>query len=207
MPVLWRHLVHGRRAFSGGERRMNRSPIVLTTPDAAYLRTPKCACTAIKQALFERYGHECRSCNLSEWSQNLPLIAMWRDPFDRIESAFRYFTQSTHRKYQATAPGLPRAIDWPGFVLGALMIPDDERNPHIRSQYRTACADYLDPIAVDFLPAEVLRWDFAAFARRFDLPDIPHLNASSTERVEWTPDDRRAVRLAFDSDFEIWEDV
>lgn len=127
------------------------------------------------------------------------LVAFWRDPLKRLESAYR-FMSAPHRDAYVAAHNIPPvSLAFGDWVLALCACPDHLRDRHVASQWR----HYVDPATGRWLAGEVLRWDFAAWCDRFGVPreGLGHVNPTDPGSVatEWTQEALQAV--AADPDY------
>jgi hypothetical protein len=122
--------------------------------------------------------------------KGLPRVAMWRDPFARIESAYRMFRSGNDT--------IGTFQEW----LGRVLVSDElQSDRHIRPQWRSCVAED------KWLPNRVVRWQFHEFCEVLKLPLIKDVhNASQHWPTEWTEQMRKAYRCVYAKDFEIWHD-
>ena len=123
-------------------------------------------------------------------------VAHWRNPYDRMESAFRFFSQHNHPH---TVPD-PSA-GFSNWVIQISETPDEQRDPHLISQWRSVTQLYTEG------PDVVIRWDFSKLATEFIVPEIPHVNKSRGERQHWTDEAEAKFYHSYHKDFEVWYDV
>lgn len=169
--------------------------ICLPSADRLWLPIRKNAHTAIFEAIWanhvpwypvqppERHSHALR----------YPRVALWRDPFARIESAYCYFTV---RHQLADLP--PNNYDFAPWVQAICAQADEVRNPHMATQHRIATLFYPD------LPQRIVRWDFNALAQELGLSTIPKANPSASRPIQWTDRVMDQFVVAYAIDFEIW---
>ena len=170
---------------------------VICLPEVQRLWLPirKNAHTAVFEAIWSARvpWYPVRPADLPR--HHMQRICLWRDPFDRLESAYRYF----HDK-DLDWPDLPDAkqpfADW---VLAICRMPDSLRNPHIRSQYAIA------KLFFTTLPEIIIRWDFAELATNLGVPEIPKLNASTEMELVWTEEAMAKAAWEYAIDFKVWE--
>ena len=108
-------------------------------------------------------------------------VVMWRNPKDRIESAFKM------RADQGIEEDFSRWV---------VDICTSGLETHLKPQI-----EYCDN------PMYLFRWDFDGFKKLFRLKrEIPHENESGTHYyMDWTSEARFAFELAYKHDIRIWE--
>lgn len=177
-----------------------------------YFVVPKVACSSIKTALLPLFGIEDpsahpadrengvhalfdRSSHQIDKATFLTVRSRYRDsrkfvfvrnPWDRLASCYS-------QKLAPSGQGLGRemyaerrlhvGMGFPEFVRAVCRIPDEEADPHFRSQHVVACGNGpRKRILADFVGRyENLREDFALVAGKIGAnPELPHLLPSST---------------------------
>jgi hypothetical protein len=107
---------------------------------------------------------------------------MWREPHERIESAFRMFRPETSFSKFVIRFSEAEAI-W---------------DKHLRPQ--TDFCSWQGRRFVD----HVIQWDFYEFARIFATDPIEHRNPSEPMAIFWSAEARKAFDSRFAEDIEIW---
>lgn len=174
--------------------------IYLPHPNRIYIPIRKNAHTAIHEAIIvSRNPWWSAPPDILDWAirNGAQVATLWRDPFERIESAYRFF--STHRYASDEIPDVRQSFaDW---VLAVCEIPDAKRDLHLRSQCRTC----LDSMGFGVLEdVRIIPWDLPALAAELMLPPIPHLNATESFTCHWTDRAKYAFITAYATDIEIW---
>jgi hypothetical protein len=178
---------------------------------AVYIEIPKVACTSIKVALAGVCGvdlaasggnpHEARwptpraaPARLGPRFPGLFAFAFVRDPWERLVSCYRDKIRGEVDGYTffTIRPGVANCLarfdafvagmSFDAFVRAVAAIPDDDADPHFRSQH-TFVTDDAGQLAVDFVGRyERLADDLRAVERRVGLPalDLPRLQAART---------------------------
>lgn len=120
-----------------------------------------------------------------------PIVAMWRDPFSRAESAYRMFVSCDGE--------LP---PWPEYIDGMLDRYErgEEKDVHKLPMYEVASDRY-----GVFVPTIIVRWDWVQMAKLFELDPLPVKNASVPCPTVWSPEQKNRYRELYVRDFEIWE--
>ena len=169
---------------------------VIYLPQAQCLWLPirKNAHTAIFEAIWS---------NRAQWMQVPPRdlskyheikrVAMWRDPFRRLESAYSYF------KTRSQLEDLPSLLlNFPDWVMEVCNQADAQRNPHVASQTRIA------KLFFDTLPEKIIRWNFPAMASELSLSEIVPRNASVRVKLDWSYHAICQVEKEYEKDLRIW---
>jgi chondroitin 4-sulfotransferase 11 len=185
--------------------------IALERYAAVYIEIPKVACTSIKTALAgllgvnlaDTDGNPHEAC----WPQprvapaysgprfpGLFSFAFVRDPWDRLVSCYRDKIRGEVDGYTffTIRPGVANCLarfdafvagmSFEDFVHAVAGIPDDDADPHFRSQHTFVCDD-TGRLALDFIGRhERLADDLRSVERRLGLPalDLPRLQAART---------------------------
>jgi chondroitin 4-sulfotransferase 11 len=184
--------------------RYARQTVLLGPYSAVYIATPKVACTSIKMALAKLLGlglestdpHRVRwpSAKMSS-NRTGPLFpdlftfAFVRNPWDRLVSCYRdkIGGEVDGYTYCTIRPGIANCLArfdvfFPGmsfsdFVAAVALIPDDEADPHFRSQH-TFVTNEANAVGIDFLGRfERLADDFRLIQEKIGLPcyELPWL--------------------------------
>ena len=155
--------------------------------------------------LYNRSGHQINKANfLADDYAGHFKFAFVRDPWDRLVSCYK----------QKVAPGgqglycyeyeevpLYVGMSFTQFVEAVHSIPDEEADPHFRSQYPAVCGDRPGaPILADFVGRfENLETDFARVAEQLGASQLrlPHLLPSRAKRDRLSDNlyDRRLAKL------------
>lgn len=152
-----------------------------------FVTLPKNASNAIGRAL--RNKGKTTGCNPQ--TAKGEIVVLWRSPFDRLASWYRYVTQINHR-YPENRKAIPKAgWSFEQFIEALVNIPDFERNKHYRSQYT---------LSFPYHPTKIIRWDFEELKREFELEFIGRENATSNGQEFWT--DELATKLLKDPDYQ-----
>jgi hypothetical protein len=163
-----------------------------------FLYLQKCASSSIELRLRQKYGSgTSRNVPLGEYEG--PLAVMWRNPAERLESAYRMF-QERPEMGKTRDSALPRAdkMPFPDWVTRVLKIPDEDRDLHIASMSRQSSTDGV------FRPTKVYLWDFeqleADYGVEFDVRN------ASDHRIPtpWPYGQARDHHLAYEADWEVW---
>ena len=132
------------------------------------------------------------------------IVTMWREPYSRIESTFRMYSEKPEAHPRFTEvygfERTPSFADWLATSLEKYRA-GEQHDPHQLPMY---------DVATDknerFVPTKIIRWDWVELARTFELPVIKQLNASKKEiETAWTDGLRIKYRRLFREDFRVWE--
>lgn len=116
---------------------------------------------------------------------------MWRDPFDRILSAYHFLKS---RNFIESSKGFSQ------FIRKVCDLEDNKRNIHYRSQSGLCEFDKITPDVI-------YRWDFDRFYKDFNIKEVPDpVNVSSKDDL-WEDYLRVIYYHAFKRDFDIWESL
>lgn len=135
-------------------------------------------------------------CLLGDWPWDLA-FAVVRNPYKRLESEYRYAC----RRQPQDDGSWPMFSDWVEEQLSRAETDPCYNDNHFRPQS-------------DFLGGDTKAWRFEnqlhkAFASvaeclGIDRPEqLPHLNASPSVKVTWTPSAKAAADRAYHKDFEV----
>jgi hypothetical protein len=210
--------------------------VLLERHGAVYVEIPKVACTSIKTALAPIVGvrledsagnpHEARWPTPPPPARAGPLFpglfafAFVRDPWERLVSCYRDKIRGEAPGYTffTIRPGVANCLarhdafvagmSFDDFARAAASIPDDEADPHFRSQH-TFVTDDAGRIAVDFVGRhERLAEDWDRVARRIGLPPValPRLQAAPAMPYAafYTDETRRIVAARYRGDVELF---
>lgn len=211
--------------------------VLLEAWSAVYVEIPKVACSSIKVALAELLAIEIEhedphqtpfptvACELTASGPLYPGLFSFtfvRNPWDRLVSCYRDkilgevdgFTHFILRpgvadclaRFEAFRPGM----SFDRFVRAVASIPDEEADPHFRSQ---SCfvTNRSGEIAVDFAGRfESLEVEFAEIGERLGIPamNLPRLQAAPVRRDYrgyYTTTTRKIVAGRFGNDIELFE--
>ena len=126
-----------------------------------------------------------------------PLSVMWRNPKDRMESAYRMFYD---RREMAVTRNLPDMdLGFTQWVHEVLQQPDADRDLHVATMTAQATRGGV------FKPTVVYRWDFAQVAADYGVSVIDTRNPSD-HRIPtvWGPGLLDAHREAYAADWQRW---
>jgi hypothetical protein len=127
-----------------------------------------------------------------------PRVVMFRNPVDRIESAYRFFYVREKTPLALLHPAKTPFDQWVEWICGQL---DEDRNKHVCTQVALATVG----MTPGRLPAIIVRWDFAEFAQEFGLSTIKPENQSEADiPTVWSDRARQAHAEAFTEDFKVW---
>jgi hypothetical protein len=165
--------------------------------DLAFLTTHKCGRTAVAEALGPGIT----------WPKYLaldtppPIVTMWRDPHERMESTYRWARRaSPHRWFVGRGDKLnymfpPPDKPFSSWVASVCKYPVDSWfDSHLKSQ-TWFNADH---------PALCLRWDWDVFDHLFGVK-IERTNVSDPGvETEWTDAARQAFEQCYAEDIKFW---
>lgn len=142
----------------------------------------KNASTGLRRAL--RGAYRCEKLTPAEgWQRPEIKIAMLRDPYRRMESAYRMYNPP---------------MKFSPWVLRQMASCGPDADAHLRQQIRF-CMN-----AGRWMIDEVIRWDFVAFAERFGLPPIERDNPSGDRPTPWTEEAKAVFEDCYWADLMIW---
>ena len=128
-----------------------------------------------------------------------PLAVMWRNPADRLESAYRMFFQKPDLLMDRNIPEPQMGFDaWAHKVMDQ---KDSERDLHVASMTYQSTAFRTK----GFMPTRVYSWDFAQVALDYGVPGIDVRNATDKRwPLYWSQDlyDRHLVE--YSDDWRTW---
>lgn len=139
-----------------------------------YQPVNKAASTGLDDAIRLRWAHDAESLGLSEairYGSEYAVVGMFRDPFARLESAYRYLSGCQRQRYVATHNVPPTDLPFSAWVAEVCSIPDYLRDKHICSQ-----------IGFHWHLDHIVCWDFGKFARLFDIDEPGVVNASQNQK-------------------------
>ena len=160
-----------------------------------FLYMQKCASTSIEEALRKKHGHG-KPVPLRDYDG--PLACMWRDPGERLESAYRMFRERPEMG-KTRDHAVPRAdhMDFEEWAWGVLEKHDATRDLHVASQYRQATVDGR------FKPTVIFKWDFAALGDAYGVT-LDRRNVSSHAPTVWSPELILAHATHYEADWLVW---
>jgi hypothetical protein len=124
-------------------------------------------------------------------ADNKTKFVMWREPEDRIESAFRMYRENNEH-YGVFA-------DWVLRICDRINWEETIRDGHITPQWMQCMWED------QFVPTKIIRWNFAEFSAEASLPPMSRrYNASYHWPTKWTDEARASYRERYAKDFEIW---
>jgi len=145
-----------------------------------YVPILKNASTTLGDALRRRWP-EMQTANCE--STRGRRIAMWRDPYKRMESTYKMMVrQGLGNDFSKYVVDVCKCSMWP-------------HDPHLKPQH------YFGPVD------QVVPWDFDLFARLFKLKDWGHLNKARSVEVEWNASALKHFKKRYRQDIEIWDDI
>lgn len=164
----------------------------------AFLKINKNACTGIQAAIMHKHGvppmpqHE----YLEKYGDDLQVVAMWRDPYKRLQSCYRFIQRDDLTGVLKEGKQLPDyRLPWPDWVTA--LCGAEWSDPHVATQYELAFNDRVEPDAI-------VPWDFEYIKFLFGLEDIPIRNESPKLDCPWDPVLRDLVYRRYHEDFLIW---
>jgi hypothetical protein len=182
----------------------------------AYLATHKCGCTTIRAAFLAFYnkhpmsngrnsGHSWKEYLSIDKYQGYELVSVWRDPYQRIESTYRW--AHTTRKdmtddEKIMFPHIDRPFaDW---ILDLCQYEVDSwYDMHLKSQM------WLNTGPGGEFPDLCIPWNWNKvwnYMRIKPLEDIKNASDKSFQTV-WTPAAREAFEATYARDIAFWNDL
>lgn len=162
----------------------------------AFLFIQKNASTSISEAMRKVYGPRARNVTIERYDGR-PIAVMWRNPAQRLESAYRMFF---HRPILCQDRNIPPAhrLPFDTWAWKVLDMPDSERDLHVAQQTRQAT----DKNGI-FMPTVVYRWNFARLMADYGLA-LDRRNESHDVQTEWTEALVQRHKIAYADDWEQW---
>lgn len=201
----------GPRTAHGSKVLVEKKAVLLPQLQSVFMPINKSASSALVTALRDRWARVrqgYRSCWRNEYPEDYAWVAMIREPAERIWSAYKFL-----RIGKGLSPHSSRKRDWlpdqvslpdlrlpfPEFV-GQLVTWDlNVLDPHLMPQ-----DNYLRP---DF-EWELIPWDFARFAERFDIdPADMRQENRGRDRAPLVAEEETLALLRdfYAPDYELWE--
>lgn len=134
--------------------------------------------------------------HLADTYADLPRCCVWRDPLERLESAFAFF--STHTPPRGIPPTNAGFEAW---VYAVCDIHDEDRDPHLRSQWATVTAWWPER------PHQIFKWDPTALCALLAVGTPPKINVTDKPAIDWTYGMINCISDAYTPDFDIWESL
>lgn len=150
-----------------------------------FLMINKNGITSMAEALRSR--HPMEAYFKENYPQGREVVAMWREPYDRIESSYTFLSTST---------GLEETFE--EFIVRNCT--KKGHDPHQLPQFEVASDKY-----GRFVPDRIIRWDWNELASVYGLSTMPYKNKTKTPRwLFWTPKLREMYRDRYAMDFVVW---
>lgn len=145
----------------------------------------KNASTAIKAAIRERWLREYIKIQAPADLVGRPekVVAMWREPHERIASAYRWFE---------------KRMPFSSFVMDVIDRDLGRDDKHYMRQ-----VDFVS-VGENWLADVIVPWDFDEIRQLFDLPEIPVLHRTRPQEFDWTDEARSAFDDKYRLDLEVW---
>lgn len=167
--------------------------IYLPNPHLIYLPIRKNAHTAIHEAIKASGNPWIPISTENRQSFFAPRICIWRSPYDRLASAYRFFSQHNQPK-----PIPSTSLPFSEWVLHAISVED----PHLMPQAKIVKLLYPD------LPEHIIRWPRVDILTTQLMIPLPRgINISEPMTLNWTSDAREAVAAHYAEDLEIWSNL
>jgi hypothetical protein len=123
---LWYALFRGT-ALDRAQLVIRRSPIWLRT-GMVFIHVPKAAGTSVSEALYGRFLGHSRAADVKRWGsravRSLPMVAITRNPWDRLVSAYRFVTHGGGIGPNAGGVWRPRQYRIPEFETFERFVTD-----------------------------------------------------------------------------------
>ena len=165
-----------------------------------FLQINKCGTTTMSQALRRKYVTESYS---KERYPARPIVAMWREPFGRMESTFKMYTAKPEVHPSFTKiygfEKVPSFGDWLDASLDRYEA-GKQQDVHQLPMFEVASDRY-----GVFVPTIIVRWDWVRLAEIFELDPLPIKNPSLPRPTVWSPEQKNRYKALYAKDFEIWE--
>jgi hypothetical protein len=160
-----------------------------------FLYIQKCASSCLS-GMFRFQGE-----NIPLADYEGPLAVMWRNPKDRLESAYRMFRDRPEMG-KTRDHAVPRAdlMDFEPWAYQVLDKDPMKRDLHVASQ--TRCATDKNGI---FKPTVIYKWDFKQIEADYGVTLTRRNESNRRIPTEWTPELLEAHRLAYAADWRVWE--
>lgn len=172
-----------------------------------FLKIHKVGCSGIGKALYNEDPRG-RTTTKASWAANYyglrPLVCMFRNPAERLESAFQYMSMPERLDYVSRARMPPVSKGFEYFVLRLCIDGLDHlglTDPHVRPQY---C--FVHDRDLRYLPTLEVPWDWARLSEIYNRP-FPPVNTSTKLELSWTQEMIDAHRAAFAWDWGNWERI
>ena len=167
-----------------------------------YLRVNKAACSALGSSITAHWGpdeavhmwHD----DAVRYMGTYETVRMWRNPWRRMESAYRFMSAYVRAQYVREHNIPPVSLPFSDWVQEICSVEDHLRDRHLCSQH-----------GFGQVGDHHFAWDFDGFARMFQLPAIGVVNPSEPKATEWTPEALEAFGAdpAFSGDIYIWRSL
>jgi hypothetical protein len=164
---------------------------IIAPNDEAYpmwLLINKCGSTAMAEVLRQVPGG-LNGFFHHDYPVHRQVICMWRDPWDRIESTYRMYTQNAVHGWENKS--------FEEFITHCCTTKE-LKDPHMQPMYEVATNKY-----GRFVPDRVLRWDWSEVQRLYGVKPKVH-NHTPGDAQAWLPEWRDSYQERYALDFEVW---
>lgn len=179
--------LHGQGRIIVNLNEVKRVLVSNKSPDLpAFLYINKNGITTMSHA-FRENAHPMEAYFKEEYPQARSVVTMWREPYDRIESSYRFLKFGT--KLTDT---------FEEFIVRNCT--EEGHDPHQLPQFEVASDKY-----GRFVPDQIVRWDWGEIQRIYGFKTMPHLNVGKEKYpLPWTKSLRAMYRERYAMDFAVW---
>lgn len=183
------------------DRRRHNQKAIVVAPELGYgfVLMNKCGATAATHYITRR--HHVPALNIAAFREKYPdyeLATMWRDPFGRVESIYRW----ARRVGPPETEFFPNwKLCWHDWVLELCSRPVDSwYDLHVASQTWLSGIDGKPP-------SLIMAWDWRQFAGVFNIrePITPMNQSDHGITCMWTIQTMRAITEHYADDLQTWE--
>lgn len=167
---------------------------VIAPNDASYpcwLHINKCGTTTMAELMGKIPGGV-NAFFHHDYPVEREVLCMWRDPFERIESAYRMYSQKEVRGWEE------RSFEQ---FVHHICSKRDLQDPHMLPQYEVATNKY-----GRFVPDRVLLWDWDMVGEVYGIEPETR-NHTPGEPQSWPRELRVEFATRFELDFLVWDQV
>jgi hypothetical protein len=189
--------------YAPGHNRYKVDQCIHVCDEFAFLGSHKCGRTTALKTL----GRGVTWAKYLSLNERPPLVVMWRDPFERLESTYRWAVRRQPHRFHVKVdepfnymfpPANKPFADWVAHVCKYPV--DSWFDTHLKSQ--TWLSHGPGGERADLL----LRWDWKVFEELFQVQVETHNASDRSIPAEWTLAAREAAEHTYAKDIEAWND-